>query len=69
MIVANGFIKEKSILNAIHKTFIQISLVKNQNSYTGRIWKKHAISMKASFHIYLYGRCKTCHAEEKMKNM
>ena len=25
--------------------------------------------MKASFHIYLYGRCKTCHAEEKMKTI
>ena len=23
--------------------------------------------MKASFHIYPYGRCKTCHAEEIMR--
>ncbi len=25
--------------------------------------------MKASFHIYLYGRYKTCRAEEKMKKL
>lgn len=49
-----------------------------QTQREGRIfrgqWMKRAItqagfrSMKASFHIYLYGRCKTCYAEEKMKN-